>query len=810
MHSETKSIIERSREKLEYPLVIDRLAELAVSEEGRALCRALLPLTELAAAEQAQKETEDSLQVLFQRGQAPLQGLHPIRPFVKRSRTRGAVLGCGELLRIGVFLEAVDRMKAFLPEESGDNAFYALLQNLLPLPQLQKDLSRSIIGEDELADEASFDLSRIRRAAKRSQENIRRHLEKLLRSQADALQEQLITLRQDRYVLPVKIEMRSRIPGIVHDTSQSGQTLFIEPLAVVEENNKIRELKLEEEREIRRILAAFTEEVAKHAEEILLDVELLAKADFCWAKARLARRMKACRPRLNDAGRIRLRQARHPHIPEHEVVPIDIHVGDTFRTLLITGPNTGGKTVSLKTVGLLSLMGMSGLQVPAAAPAELSVFTRVLADIGDEQSIEQSLSTFSSHMRNIVEITDLVDEKSLVLTDELGSGTDPSEGAALAVAILEDLKAAGAVTVATTHYKELKVYALQSEGVENAACEFDTETLKPTYKLLIGVPGTSNAFIISRKLGLREDIIARANEELSAEDLRFEDVLARVDKARIAGENMLREAEQMKREAETLRREAAAEAARIKESKQNILDSAREESRQNLRRQTQEVEALLREMQKQMQDGGAVPLEDARALRGMLRGELSEIEGQIGSETLRELKQKPRRGAKKNWETGDLVFAPALGLEGRIETEPDNKGQVMIRAGQLQIAVPLASLQEPPSERSKRREHNRSDRLSAGQRQKKESVRHSRKVNFSTELNIIGQTTAEGVASLDRYIDDAVLAGAETVRIVHGKGTGALRKAVQDFLARDKRILSFRLGSYGEGDAGVTIAELKN
>lgn len=811
MESEAKTIAERSRDKLEFPLIIESLSDLAVSFEGKELCRRLLPMTRLSDAEQGQKETEDSLQILFQRGQAPLQGLHAVRPFVRRSRTPGAVLSLPELLKIGSFLEAVERLYAFIPEEPGNNAFYAVLRGLEPMPRLQRDLGRSIISDEELSDEASPELGRIRRAVKRSQENIKRHLEKLLRAQGNFLQEQLITLRRDRYVVPVKIEYRAQVPGIVHDTSQSGQTLFVEPMAVVEENNKLRELKIEEEREIRRILQAFTQQIAAVSESLFSDIDLLARADFFWAKARLARKMKACRPKLNAEGRIRLRQARHPHIPADVVVPIDIHVGDDFKTLLITGPNTGGKTVSLKTVGLLTLMAMSGLQVPAKEPAEMSVFDLVLADIGDEQSIEQSLSTFSSHMRNIVEITDLVNDRSLVLTDELGSGTDPAEGAALAVAILEDLRRAGAVTVATTHYKELKVYALQTESVENAACEFDTETLKPTYKLLIGVPGKSNAFIISRKLGLREDIIARASEELTAEDIRFEDVLSRVDRARIESETLLAEARQAKQDAERMKREAAEERARIKASRQDILQTLREEGRRNLHRQTQEVDALIREMNRSLQQGRHVQAEDAEALRQLLRGELNEIEAEIGAETLRDLKKKSRRAdGKKDWQIGDLVFAPALGLEGRVETAPDSKGQVLIRSGQLQISVPLAGLQEPPSERQKRRDKQRPDAQSSSGGQKQQNVRHKRRMTFTSELNIIGQTTSEGVATLDRYLDDAVLAGAETIRIVHGKGTGALRKAVQDFLARDKRILSWRPAAFGEGDAGVTIAELKN
>lgn len=815
MSNSADRIILRSREILELPQILDALQRHAVSYEGQELCRRLEPVSDLSEAVARQKETEDTLSVLLRRGQAPLQGLHHIRPSIQRVHMPGAVLACRDLMQIGSFLEAVERLNSFAPEsqdEGRGNAFYALLQALLPQNRLQRDLNKSIIGEDELADDASPELLRIRQAAQRSQAQIRQHLERILKGSGDALQEQLITMRQNRYVVPVKIEFRAKVPGIVHDTSQSGQTLFIEPLSVVEENNKLRELKISEEREIERILAEFSKRVAMVANEILENINLLAKADFYWAKARLARAMKASRPALNDTGIIDLRRARHPHIASDVVVPIDLYVGENFRTLLITGPNTGGKTVSLKTCGLLTLMAMCGLQIPAAEHSKVSVFDKVLADIGDEQSIEQSLSTFSSHMRNIVDITEIADSRTLVLTDELGSGTDPSEGAALAVAILEDLRMAGSITVATTHYKELKVYAIQTPGVENAACEFDTETLRPTYKLLIGVPGSSNAFIISRKLGLREDIIDRARIELSTEDVQFEKVLAEVDSARIESEKLLSEARLDRAAARNARRLAEEDAEKLRRSKQDILQEAREESRRALRRQTQEVDMLVREMSRRIQSGEHMPVEDAETLRQLLRGELNEIESNIGKETLKAIRNKSDGGGKKDWKVGDIAFAAGLQLEGKIISAPDNKGQVMLRSGQLQVSVPLTSLQEPPSQREKKRNKDISlkDRVPSEDRQKAQSVRHSRRMSFTQEINIIGQTTADGVEKLDRYLDDAVLAGAEAVRIVHGKGTGALRKAVQDFLARDSRVASWRQAAYGEGDSGVTLAELKN
>ncbi len=804
MTTAEERMITRSRDILEFPQVLLSLEKLAVSREGQELCRSLTPTSELGLANLRQKETQDTLEVLLRRGQAPLQGLHYVRPSLKRAEMPGAVLSCRELMQLGSFLEAVSRLSTYPPESPDENEFYKLLRNLLPQPSLQRDLQKSIIGEDELADDASPELLRLRQAQARSQAQIKNHLDRILRSSGDALQEQLITMRQDRYVLPVKIEQRAKVPGIVHDTSQSGQTLFIEPLAVVEENNKLRELAIQEEREIERILAVFSQRVSAVAKEILQDVDLLAQADFFWAKARLARQMKASLPELNDRGWINLKQARHPHIDPAKVVPIDFYVGETFRTLLITGPNTGGKTVSLKTCGLLSLMAASGLHIPAAEHSRVSVFSKVLADIGDEQSIEQSLSTFSSHMRNIVTITEIVDDRSLVLADELGSGTDPSEGAALAVAILEDLRSAGAVTVATTHYKELKVYALQTPDVENAACEFDTETLQPTYKLLIGIPGSSNAFIISRKLGLREGIIKRAEQELTSEDVQFEKVLADVDQSRIESEKLLQEAKADRAAAAKARSEAEAQEEKIRQSKQAILESAREESRSTLKRQTQEIDALLGELDRKIQAGESGPSADGEALRQLLRGELHAIEDEIGRETLTKLKQKEPDDGEKNWAIGDYAYAPSLGIEGRIETEPDNKGLVTLRSGQMQIQVPLAGLTRPQAGGKKKQKQ-----AQASEQPRSSAVRENKRFHFTSELNIIGKTTAEGTEILAKYIDDAVLAGAETVRIVHGKGTGALRKAVQDYLASDSRVATFRQAAFGEGDAGVTIAELK-
>jgi DNA mismatch repair protein MutS2 len=810
------SLLKKSREKLEYPEVIRSLENLAVSEEGKSLCRNLLPETRLSLVEENQEDTADALEVLLTRSKVPLQGLHKIRPQVLRATMPGAVLDTKDLLHIASFLEAVERLADYVPderedEEAGDNRFYQILMELRPQEKLRADIRSAILAEDEISDDASPELRRLRRSRAKIQEQIRKVLERILRDKADLLQDAIITLRQNRYVIPVKAQNKAQIAGLVHDSSNSGQTLFVEPLAVVEQNNKIREILIEEDKEIQRILEDFTKRVGAVSQELIYDIDLMARADFLMAKAKLAKAMSARRPDLNEEGIIDLRKARHPHIPANEVVPIDIHVGEDFHTLLITGPNTGGKTVALKTIGLLSLMAMAGLHIPCDRRSRLSVFDQVLADIGDEQSIEQSLSTFSSHMRNIVDITDLVNDRSLVLTDELGSGTDPAEGAALAIAILQDFKRAGAITVATTHYKELKLYALETPGVENASCEFDTESLKPTYRILVGVPGTSHAFVISRKLGLREEIIEDAGSKLSEEAVAFEEVLGQIEERRIESQKLLDQAAEDEKKWRLAKAEMEEELKQIKASKSQILHDAREEARKSLKDQIRQLDQLVKDLES---TAGRAALEDAQALRQMVGGELNQIENEIGAETLKQLKEKSKTSKSLkpgSWEIGDTVFAPALGLEAKIVSEVDNKGQVQIRAGQLQVNVPASGLERVDQRKTAKRSAKgkaTSDKASMSGGRSGRKISSQARLNFSPEINIIGKTTDEGVRLLDAYLDEAVLAGASQIRIVHGKGTGALREAVQGFLRYDSRVKSFELAAFGEGDAGVTLAKL--
>ena len=803
----SSTLLERSRAKLEFPEIISSLTQKAISQEGKKLCNQLLPTSDIDEARKWLEETEDALEILYKRGEVPLQGMHKIRPAVIKSEMPGAILSSKDLLQIASFLQAVERLYNFIPslredEHALENSYYRLLHGLLLHEKLQMDISKAIIGENEIADSASPELQRLRKNRAKSQEQIRRILDKMLKQHGEDLQDNIITLRQDRYVIPVKISARSSVPGIVHDSSQSGQTLFVEPIAVVEENNKIREIKLLEEREIQRILQAFTKRVGEHKEEILHDIEILAQADFTMAKAKLAKQMRARKPELNADGIISLKQARHPHIPDEEVVPIDIYVGKDFHTLLITGPNTGGKTVSLKTVGLLSIMAMSGLEVPCDGPAILSMFDKILVDIGDEQSIEQSLSTFSSHMRNIVEISELVDDRSLVLTDELGSGTDPSEGAALAIAILEDFKQAGAITVATTHYKELKIYALETDGVENASCEFDSDSLKPTYRILIGVPGTSHAFVISRKLGLREGIIKRAQVELSNEDIQFEQVLAKVEEMQRESAALLEQARLDEKRWREARTTVELQEDEIRKSKSQILQDAREETRRKLKEQERQVDAMLKELSKNQ---SVSTMEEAGALRQILRSELNAIEQEIGKETLAQLKKGRGRKTKDSWDIGDVVYVPALGIEARIESAVDNKGKVLIKSGQMQVEVDASTLQD----RNDNAENtSKKDKKTSSRGQSTGKIVSAARMHFRGELKIIGSTVDEGLNQLDAYLDEATLAGAESVRIVHGKGTGALRNGVREFLRQDRRVKSYRQAAFGEGDAGVTIAEL--
>ncbi len=792
---------------LEFDKIVAMLATRAQSAPGRELCEALLPTSSIGEVTESQSNTDDAVRILLAKGTPPLTGLSDVRPTASRAAA-GAMLSCAELMRIAALLRGAARLKAFVPSGSdGSNAVYGAMARLAPVPDLEQAISIAILGEDEVSDRASPELYSIRRKIRDAQAKVKEILDRIVRSNARILQEQLVTMRGDRYVVPVRAEYRGELTGIVHDVSSSGSTLFIEPIAVVEANNRIRELLSQEQDEIERILTALSARTAERIDDLTLDVSTMAWIDFQTAKARLAIDQKAMPPLLNTEGRIRLRGARHPLIPRDRVVPIDFHIGYEFHTLVITGPNTGGKTVALKTCGLLSLMALAGLQIPAQERSEISVFEEILADIGDEQSIEQNLSTFSSHMSNIVAITRRAAPGTLVLVDELGSGTDPSEGAALAISILDHLRSHGCVTVATTHYKELKGYAIETPGVENACCEFDTETLRPTYRLLIGVPGVSNAFVISGKLGLGADIIAAARERISEEGMRFEELLQDVEKTHSESRRMRDEtlairdaAKRDADQAETLRSE-------IEQKRTTYLQKAREEARQELASYLEEADKLLDEIRaalngQNMEAAEKLASEARRRMRETLRG----VESEIGRATLHAYDPS---AVPEKITIGETYYAVSLNIEGRVVEGPDNRDCFTLVSGSVKATVPRAALRMPAQNRSEVRK--RAGRLAeaSGGTRKGASATLSKAMTFQTEIQLLGLTVNDAVTTLDKYLDEAVMTGSHVVRIVHGKGTGALRSAVTQFLRKDSRVKTFRLGAYGEGDSGVTLAELK-
>ncbi|NLN46068.1 MAG: endonuclease MutS2 [Clostridiaceae bacterium] len=798
---------QRTLHILEYDKIIAMLATRALSGPGRVLCEALLPTSAVDEAMERQSNTDDAVRILLAKGTPPFSGLTDLRPTAARA-VAGAVLGCKELMQIAALLRGAARLQAFVPSEPGENRVYAAMGRLLPVPSLEQAISMAIIGEDELSDRASPALYSIRRRIRDAQAKVKEILDRIVRTHPRILQEQLVTMRGDRYVVPVRAEYRNELSGIVHDVSSSGSTLFVEPIAVVEANNKIRELMSQEAEEIERILAALSAQAAEHADAISVNVSTMAWIDFQIAKARLAFDMKAMPPVLNTEGKIRLRGARHPLIPHEQVVPIDFHIGYAFRTLVITGPNTGGKTVALKTCGLLCLMAAAGLQIPAQEHSEVSLFDEILADIGDEQSIEQNLSTFSSHMSNIVNITRRAARGTLVLVDELGSGTDPSEGAALAISILDHLRTHGCVTVATTHYKELKGYAIETPEVENACCEFDTETLRPTYRLLIGVPGVSNAFVISGKLGLGASIIEAAKQRISEEGMRFEELLQDVEKSHAASLRMRDEtlairnvAKQEAERVETLRLE-------LEQKRAGYLQTAREEARRELAAYLQEAETLLDQAREALrsQDSEAAEHLAAEARKG-LRDTLRTVEGEIGRATL---DAYDPAAIPDKIVVGQTYYAASLHIEGKVVNGPDARDCFTLVSGSVKATVPRSSLRLPGRTREKEKRTPRGSAASSAQGRRRSPVAAmSRAMTFQSEIQLLGLTVDEALATLDKYLDEAVLSGAHGVRIVHGKGTGALRSAVSQFLRKDTRVQTFRLGAYGEGDSGVTLAELK-
>ena len=789
-------------EALEFPKIVRMLSGLSFSPTGKEACLALRPVMDLTELEILQQETSDALYLLRMRGAPPLNGLANIESAVKRSR-RGAILSMGELRQIGVFLRTVERLQDWAGkqiEESVDvvevdrlkaNTCIARIQGFFGDPKLGLKLERAIISDEEMSDQASPELARIRQSIQAASRRIRTELNEILRRKSDSLQEQLITQRDGRYVVPVKADRRQDVPGILHDSSGSGQTLFVEPLAVVETNNQIRILEGKEHDEIERILWQFSRDVEGIATSLLLDAERATELDVQWAKARLAEDMQAERPQLNEDGKIHLSAARHPLIDKDQVVPIDIYVGEEFQTLVITGPNTGGKTVALKTVGLLTLMAMSGLHIPAAKGSKISTFEQIFADIGDDQSIEQSLSTFSSHMTRMVKICAEVDDRSLVLSDELGSGTDPAEGAALAVAILDYLRQHGAITVATTHYKELKLYALSTEGVENAACEFDVQTLRPTYRILIGVPGTSNAFVISQKLGLDDVILQMAEAQMTEEGLAFERVVSEIEEQRLETERVLEQERQIRNQLARERRKLRQDREALQEERDRVLAAARDEGRGAWSEQITALDALVKELRAELDKGGYAARDAIREAE-MLRREAHEARRMMQHRE----KTAPAKPAVGEYIIGEFYEAKSSGVRGKLVSYDEAANEATLAMGNLQIRVALDDLQSSQAPTTKT--------SSAGSRKRRRTAVQS----MPSELMLIGKRAADAEQMLDSYLDDAVLAGLEQVRIVHGKGSGALRQMCHDFLRQDRRISSFELAGFGEGDAGVTIAQL--
>lgn len=784
---------------LEYPKIIEKLTEKASSPMGKELCRNLTPSTDLEAIRLMQTQTKDALTRLFQKGSVSFGSVKDVRGSLKRLEI-GSTLGIVEILAVCSLLENASRVKAYSRRDRNDapvDSLDAMFEGLSPLTPLSSEIRRCILSEDEISDDASPGLRSVRRNMKITNDRIHTQLSGLVNGSArNYLQDSVITMRNGRYCIPVKAEYKGQVPGMIHDQSSTGSTLFIEPMAVVKLNNDMRELELQEQKEIEAVLAALSEQIAAEREAVSLNLTLMVQLDFIFARAALAMDMNGSEPVFNEDGRINLRQARHPLISKKKAVPIDIRLGEEFDLLIITGPNTGGKTVSLKTAGLLTLMGQSGLHIPALDRSELALFHEIYADIGDEQSIEQSLSTFSSHMTNIVSFLDKADRNSLVLFDELGAGTDPTEGAALAISILAYLHQKGIRTMATTHYSELKVYALSTPGVENACCEFDVETLRPTYRLLIGIPGKSNAFAISSRLGLSDAIIQKAREQISEQDESFEDVISSLEENRVTLERERQEAARYKEEIRQLKAQLEARQEKLDSQKDRIIRQANEEAHKILeeaKEYADQTMKLFHKFQKDHVDTASVERE-----RQELRKRMDRAEKKMSRPA--EKKQPKKQLTARDVHPGDSVKVLSMNLSGTVSSRPDSKGFLFVQMGIIRSKVHISDLElidEPviiaPSLK----------RTGAGK------IRMSKSASVSTEINLLGKTVDEAVAELDKYLDDAYIAHLKTVRVVHGKGTGALRKGIHNYLRRQKHVDSFRLGEFGEGDAGVTIVELK-
>jgi DNA mismatch repair protein MutS2 len=788
---------DKALKTLEYNKIINKLVELAGSRLGKDLCAALVPSNDINEIKIWQKETTHALSRILRSGSLGFYGLHDIRPSLKRLEI-GSTLGAGELLHISSVLDATLRIKAYGTRdvsEDGADSLDPMFSTLSPLTPLNNEIKRCIISEEEIADDASPTLKSIRRSMKLTNDKIHEQLNSIVSSSNSRtmLQENIITMRNGRYCIPVKQEYRSQFPGMIHDQSSSGSTIFVEPMAVVKLNNDLKELGIKEQEEIEKILAELSNLAGLQVEALAENIALLAKLDFIFARASLSKQMKGTEPIFNDKGILHIKKGRHPLIDPKNVVPIDITLGKEFNLLIITGPNTGGKTVSLKTVGLFTLLGQAGLHIPAFDGSELSVFEEVYADIGDEQSIEQNLSTFSSHMKNIVSILEKANYKSLVLFDELGAGTDPTEGAALAISVLSHLHGKQVRTMATTHYSELKIFALSTEGVSNASCEFDIETLRPTYRLLIGIPGKSNAFAISSKLGLPDYIIKDAENRIGKQDKSFEDVISDLEKSRLVIENDQLEISKSKKEIEELRRRLEDKNIKIDKAKEKILNDAQEQARVILQEAKDYADKTIKNFNKWSEDGGY--RKDMENERGALREKLSQAESKLSIKNKAKTNKKNKPG---DFKIGDAVHVISLGLNGTISTLPNGKGDLFVQMGILRSQININDLElidEPVITGPNL------NKTGSGK------IKMSKSATISPELNLIGKTVDEALSMLDKYLDDAYLSHLPQVTIIHGRGTGALKNAVHAYLKKTKYVKTYRIGSFGEGGQGVTVVE---
>lgn len=783
---------------LEYDKIIQLLAEQATSDAGKKRCLELVPMTDKQLITDAQAQTADALSRIYRKGNISFGGLKDPGFQMKRLEI-GGCLNAAELLSICTLLEITRRAKAYSRENRDDlpaDSLDVLFAGLEPLTPLLEEIRRCILAEDEISDDASPALHSVRRTIRNINDKIHGAMNNLLNSSTTRsyLQDAVITMRNGRYCLPVKAEYKGQVPGMIHDQSSTGSTLFIEPMSVVKLNNDLKEAFLKEQEAIEAVLAELSNLTAQYAAYLLDNYRILADLDFIFAKANLAKIQNGMAPIFNTEGRIRIRQGRHPLLDPKKVVPIDVHLGDTFHLLIITGPNTGGKTVSLKTVGLFTLMGQAGLHIPAKDRSELAIFDDVYADIGDEQSIEQSLSTFSSHMTNIVSILKHATPQSLVLFDELCAGTDPDEGAALAISILDRLRQDGIRTMATTHYSEIKLYALSTTGVENACCEFSVQTLSPTYRLLIGIPGKSNAFAISSKIGLPADLIEDAKTRITKENENFEDVIADLEQSRLTIEKEQAEINRYKEEAASLKKQLEEKQERLNRSRDRVLQEANQQAAAILKEAKDLADETIRNFHKY----GKTHM-DASAMekdREKIRKKMAKAQ----SKSSIQKKEQVNHNVPKKLRLGDSVKILSMNLKGTVHTLPDAKGNLFVQAGILRYQTNIRDLILVNDDATPA-VHN--TKTGAGK------LKMSKSLSVSPEINLIGKTVDEALMELDKYLDDAYLAHLKSVRIVHGKGTGALRKAVQGHLKRQKYVKAFHLGEFGEGDAGVTIAEFE-